>query len=66
MEKGKATRKKCKNRIVVAVAPVAAATVALAGVAAVVAVVVIVAAVVCVAVAISGLRASWNLECLAG
>lgn len=59
MEKGKATRKKCKNRIVVAV--VAAAAVAVTGVAAVVAVVV-----AAVAVAISGLRASWNLECLAG
>lgn len=53
MEKGKATRKKCKNRIVVVA--VVAAAVAVAGVAAVVA-----------AVAISGLRASWNLECLAG
>lgn len=59
MAKGKATRKKCKNRIVVvAVAAAATAAVAVDGVAAVVAVV--------VAVAISGLRASWNLECLAG
>lgn len=54
MEKGKATGKKCKNRIVV-VAVAAAAAVAVTGVAAVVA-----------AVAIIGLRASWNLECLAG